>query len=192
MTKKTLGLWALLLALPLILGVLILDQATKWWAIADLCLLPLEGTLKSCASLEGARLGETAYWSAGRVETFVPIIDLDFHMNDKAALSMPIPGPPWFEFLLLLLIMAILAGWLWREGGRHNIIGVGLILGGALGNLVDRALHGAVVDFFALHFGGWTAFIFNVADGAITLGVIWLFVEQLFLKQRRNAQAVVS
>lgn len=188
--KKAQGLMALAAALPPVLIVFGIDQISKYQAIEALCRFgsPAQG----CSALDGIRLIEAGIYSAGRFPTFLPIIDLEFHLNTNAALSMPIPGPVWFEYLLLITIMVLLAGWLWREGGRHNIIGVGLILGGAIGNFVDRLVHGAVVDFLALHLGPWQFFIFNIADAAITLGVGWLFVEQLFLKQRRNAQAVVS
>ena len=131
-------------------------------------------------------------WSVERIQTFLPIIDLEFHLNRNAALSMPIPGPVWFEYILLVGIMVLLASWLWREGGRGNVIGMGLVLGGAIGNFIDRLVHGAVVDFLALHFGTFNAFIFNMADAAITAGVIWLFAEQLIFKRRRQSQAVVT
>ncbi len=188
--KKLQGLMALAAALPLVLVIFGVDQISKYWAIEALC--RFGNPMEACSSLDGIRLIDAGIYSVGRFSTFLPIIDLEFHLNTNAALSMPIPGPVWFEYLLLLSIMVLLAGWLWREGGRHNIIGVGLILGGAIGNFVDRLVHGAVVDFFALYFGSWQFFIFNIADAAITLGVIWLFIEQLVLKQRRNAQAVVS
>ena len=181
---------ALAAALPLIVLGFGIDQLTKYWAIEALC--GFGNPPQACTALEGLRLIDAGAHSVARVPTFLPIIDLDFHLNTNAALSLPIPGPNWFTYVLLPSLMLLLAVWLWREGGRHNIIGVGFILGGALGNFVDRLVHGAVVDFLAFFVGPWQFFIFNLADAAITLGVVWLFVEQLFLKQRRTAQAVVS
>ena len=181
----------LLIALSLIALVLLIDQITKYLALAELCVTGGPAGPLPCTALQEDRLVDMLVWSVGRYPTFLPIIDLDFHLNRNAALSMPIPGPVWFENLLLVAIMLGLSAWLWREGGRHNAVGIGLILGGAIGNFLDRLVHGAVVDFLALHFGSFNLFIFNMADGAITLGVLWLFVEQLLLKRRRQGEAVV-
>ena len=82
------------------------------------------------------------------------------------------------RWLLVGLTATICAGvgvWLWREKRRGRAIALGLILGGALGNIIDRINHGFVVDFADLHFGEWWPFlIFNFADAAISVGVILL------------------
>ncbi len=62
---------------------------------------------------------------------------------------------------------------------------IGMILGGAVGNVVDRLLHGHVVDFIQLHYGGWYFPSFNLADSAITLGAICLILDEL-LRVRRS------
>ena len=62
---------------------------------------------------------------------------------------------------------------------------IGMILGGAVGNVVDRLLHGHVVDFIQLHYGGWFFPSFNLADSAITLGAICLILDEL-LRVRRS------
>ena len=166
--KRPFGLMALAYSLPVLLVVLVLDQATKLWALDVLVGQPRQD--------------------------LTPLVDLNFAWNPNAALSIPLPGPEWFKFFLIPTIMLGLAAFLWREGGRHNAIGAGFILGGALGNYIDRLLYEqGVVDFLVFHFFDRVDFfIFNIADTAITLGVIWLFVEQLILRPRRNAQAVVS
>ncbi|MCE3590604.1 signal peptidase II, partial [Escherichia coli] len=67
-------------------------------------------------------------------------------------------------------------------------IALGAILGGALGNIVDRVRLGYVVDFADLHFGEWRPFlVFNVADAAITLGVLVLLVRALLMRDKRDA-----
>ena len=166
--KKPFGLMALVYSLPVLLVVLLLDQSTKLWALSALQGMPRQ--------------------------SLTPLVDLKFAWNPNVALSIPIPGPDWMKFVLIPFIMLGLAWFLWREGGRHNAIGAGLILGGALGNFIDRVIYPqGVVDFLVFHIAGRIDFfIFNIADAAITLGVIWLFVEQLVLRPRRNAQAVVS
>jgi signal peptidase II len=83
-----------------------------------------------------------------------------------------------------LLVSAFLAAWLWRAKTRLTGVGLGLIIGGALGNAADRAAYGAVVDFLDLHALGYRFFVFNLADAAISAGVALLIVETVFAPQR--------
>jgi len=72
-----------------------------------------------------------------------------------------------------------------RERKLGDIVALGLVLGGALGNILDRTRLGYVVDFADLHFGDWRPFlVFNVADAAITIGVLVLLVRALFLRDK--------
>jgi signal peptidase II len=78
--------------------------------------------------------------------------------------------------------------WLWREANRHDALGLSLVLGGALGNLVDRVRYGYVVDYADLHFGAFRPFlVFNIADAAITIGVLVLLMRALFAKEADKA-----
>ena len=89
----------------------------------------------------------------------------------------------WLLVAMTGIISAGVAWWLWREQNRQDVIGLGLVLGGALGNLLDRARLGYVVDFADLHFGEFKPFlVFNVADAAITIGVLVLLARALFGK----------
>ena len=79
------------------------------------------------------------------------------------------------------LIGLVVAFWLWREENRTDCLGLGLVLGGALGNIVDRIRFGYVVDFIDFHIGGFRPFlVFNLADAAITIGVAVLLVRAFF------------
>lgn len=86
-----------------------------------------------------------------------------------------------------LLIAATLAAsvaliiWLWRSSGLLTCLALGLLIGGALGNLVDRVSYGAVVDFVFLHAGAFRWYVFNGADCAITAGVALLLLEWVML-----------
>ena len=70
--------------------------------------------------------------------------------------------------------------WLGRTGSRLVALALGLLIGGAIGNAVDRVIHGAVVDFVSLHAFGWRWYVFNVADSAIVAGVVGLLYDVLF------------
>ena len=83
---------------------------------------------------------------------------------------------------LIILTAAItlyLMHWLRRAQGKLEKIGLGLIIGGAVGNLVDRIAYGAVADFIHLFGFGYHFYVFNVADAAITIGVILLLTDSL-------------
>ncbi len=92
------------------------------------------------------------------------------------------------KWLLIALTGAISVGvlvWLWREKNRQDALALGMILGGALGNILDRARFGHVVDFADLHFGNIRPFlVFNVADAAITIGVVILLTRALLVREK--------
>jgi signal peptidase II len=99
------------------------------------------------------------------------------------------------RWLLVLLTAAISAGvffWICREKRRDDAIALSLVLGGALGNIVDRIRFGYVVDFADLHFGEWRPFlIFNVGDAAITIGVLLLLVRALLTRDKKGPRKEV-
>lgn len=89
-------------------------------------------------------------------------------------------GARWVLVALTAGIAAFVLAWMWREKRRDDVIALALILGGALGNIADRARLGFVVDFANLHFGDFSPFlVFNVGDAAITIGVLLLLVRAL-------------
>ena len=90
------------------------------------------------------------------------------------------PLIPWILGAITVAVAIALVWWLARAQRWLVVAGVGLVLGGALGNLVDRVLYGAVVDFVLLHAGRWSWPAFNLADSAITLGVVALLWDSLF------------
>lgn len=90
---------------------------------------------------------------------------------------------------LSALAFAIAAGlmiWVARQNDLWAILGGGLVAGGAVGNAIDRMVHGAVADFIDLHAGGWSWPAFNVADSAITAGVGILILNALLRPDRRR------
>jgi signal peptidase II len=87
---------------------------------------------------------------------------------------------PYVLSLVAVLISLGLVMWLTREPRRLFALAVGLIVGGALGNVVDRLYLGAVVDFLDFHLGGWHWPAFNLADSAISIGVALILYDSLF------------
>lgn len=84
---------------------------------------------------------------------------------------------PLFFITLSLVIMAVIAVWLWRANSVFIAVATGLILGGAAGNVVDRLRFGAVADFFDFYLGNYHWPAFNIADSAIVIGVVLLCIE---------------
>ncbi|WP_319380818.1 signal peptidase II [Thiomicrorhabdus sp.] len=91
----------------------------------------------------------------------------------------------WFFALLAVAMSAILLVWLKKlpAGLSVEALGINLILGGAVGNLIDRIWSGKVTDFIDFYIGTWHYATFNVADVAITVGAILLIVNEFFLKK---------
>jgi signal peptidase II len=89
----------------------------------------------------------------------------------------------WLLVVLTAAIAVAVIFWLWRERNRLDAAALGLVLGGALGNITDRVRLGYVADFLDLHFGDMHPFlVFNVADAAITVGVLLLVLRALFVR----------
>ncbi len=96
----------------------------------------------------------------------------------------------WFFVVLATGVSAFIAVWMWRiRDGRYLVLALGLslVLGGAIGNLVDRIRLGYVVDFIQVWIGNWPFPSFNVADSAITAGAALLIIDSLFISGREEA-----
>ena len=89
----------------------------------------------------------------------------------------------WLLVALTTAIAIFVAAWLWRERKAADSVALAMVLGGALGNIVDRTRLGYVLDYADLHFGAWRPFlVFNVGDAAITIGVLLLLVRALLMR----------
>jgi signal peptidase II len=125
----------------------------------------------------------------GQPEWTIKIFDffnLRWVENNGVSLGLLSASNFWGRWLLVLLtggIAVFVARWLWKERKRTDSVALALVLGGALGNIVDRVRLGYVVDYADLHFGEWRPFlVFNVADAAITIGVLLLLVRALLMR----------
>jgi signal peptidase II len=96
-------------------------------------------------------------------------------------------GAPWVLSALAVAIVVLLCIWLTRAQRRLTALAIGAIIGGAIGNVIDRARFGAVYDFIDLHYAGWHWPAFNLADSAITLGVAALLVDSLLFDRQSKA-----
>jgi signal peptidase II len=119
----------------------------------------------------------------------LPVFDLRFVPNYGISMGLLLAEGNTQRWLLVALTAAIAVAvtvWLWRERNRPDAVALGCVLGGAIGNILDRVRYGYVVDYADLHFGAWRPFlVFNVADAAITIGVLLLLVRALFTREKR-------
>jgi signal peptidase II len=139
--------------------VLILDQLSKWWLYDYLVV----GGHRMVELLPFFNL--VAVWNYG--------VSFGMFNNGSAAGA-------WVFIGLALIIIVVLALWMRRALRTVPAAALGLVIGGALGNVVDRIRFGAVFDFLDVHAMGWHWPAFNVADSAITVGVAVLLIDSLF------------
>ncbi len=138
------------------LGVIALDQATKFLA--------------------------TRFLELYERVVVLPVLDFTLLHNTGAAFSL-LAGASgwqrWFFIGLALTVSAVLMVWIWRtpRGEKLLPLALSLILGGALGNVIDRIVHGYVVDFIHAHWGAAYFPAFNIADSAITIGAGLLILD---------------
>ena len=132
-------------------------------------------------------LGPLTLREVGQI-VLLPIFNLSYVENHGVSLGLFTASSDAQRWLLVALTAAIAAGvafWIAREKNRWDVVALGLVLGGALGNILDRTRFGYVVDFLDLHFGEFRPFmVFNVADAAITIGVVLLLARSLLLRDK--------
>ncbi len=124
----------------------------------------------------------------------VPFLRLTYVHNTGAAFSFLSDAGGWQRWLfagLAIVIGAIIAVWLGRLEQRQKLLAVSLalILGGAVGNLIDRLVYGYVIDFIDVYYQAWHWPAFNVADAAISIGVALMLLDSLLDGQREAQQA---
>lgn len=153
----SLGPW-FRLGVAVALIVLALDQFTKWWII-HVYELPERGRVAVTPFFDLVML-----WNPG-ISYGLFAQDTDFGRNILIAIAL--------GAALLLTV------WMARTNSRLQAVSLALIVGGAVGNAIDRAVYGAVADFVSLHAYGFYWYVFNVADAAIVAGAIALLYDTL-------------
>lgn len=147
--------------------VLLLDQISKWWI------------------LEVVRLREIGF-----VE-LLPVFRLTFVGNVGVSMGLFGAGSDTQRWILVAVtggIAAAVAIWIAREKSRWDVAALGLVLGGAIGNILDRARFGYVVDFLHVFWRTWSFWVFNIADAAISIGVLMLLLRALMpMKDKTHA-----
>jgi signal peptidase II len=154
------------------LVVFALDQLTKWIVTGPLRL---------------NRLGDQL--------VLLPIFNFTYTQNEGISLGLLNATNPVGRWMLVAVTAAIAIGvavWIGREKHKLDQAALGMVLGGALGNILDRTLHGYVTDFLDLHFGEFRPFlIFNVGDAAISIAVVLLLL-RAFLTRKEDSKETIE
>jgi len=122
-------------------------------------------------------------------QRFTSFFNLVLTRNSGVSFGLLQSGSPWGVLLLSALVVAIIAAlqiWMWRTSSALVALGIGLICGGALGNLMDRLRLGAVRDFLDFHWGELHYWAFNLADSAVFVGVMLLLTENLLTRPKQH------
>lgn len=128
----------------------------------------------------------------GESVSVLPFFNLVMVWNPGVSYGLlPARGPvgTWLLGLFSAAAVAALGWWMWHSHRKSLAIGLGLVIGGAIGNLIDRLAYGAVADFFHFYAFGYDWYVFNVADIAITFGVIALLYDALIKPETRAGQS---
>ena len=153
------------LGLATAFALFLLDQVVKWAVTGPLGLRGL-GDVREIASIFNLR--------------FVPNYGISLGL-----LTADSNASRWALVAMTGAIALAVGFWMTRERNPVDQVALGCVLGGALGNILDRVRFGYVVDFADLHFGEWRPFlVFNVADAAITIGVLVLLARALLVRDR--------
>jgi len=151
--------------LALALAVALLDQASKWLVMERLFGLPFSPSPGALPWAEARPVTDffnmVTVWNRG----------VSFGLFNSGA-----PLAPWLLSLMALGIASILAVWLYRTRSPACGLALGAVIGGAVGNVIDRIRLGAVFDFLDFHVLGWHWPAFNLADAAISCGVVLLLL----------------
>ena len=150
------------LGLPLALLGFLLDQATKWWILNHVMDPP-------------------------RVIPVTGFFNLVLGFNTGVSFGLFGEAPAWLLMAFILPMVAGLLVWMTRTDSRLTAIALGLVVGGAFGNLLDRLRHGAVTDFLDFYVGAYHWPAFNFADVAIVSGVGLLLIESVLAREETKA-----
>ncbi|MFM2044246.1 MAG: putative Lipoprotein signal peptidase LspA [Pseudomonadota bacterium] len=157
----------------------VLDQISKWW-ILEIMLPCRSGPPGPWCLVETPPIEVTGFfnlvmaWNRG----------VSFGMFAHEAEFMP-----YVLIAVALAITAFMVVWLRRADRLFQAVCIGLVIGGALGNVIDRFRFGAVADFLDLHVAGWHWPAFNVADSCIVVGVLLLVADGLFEQRDQDRPA---
>ncbi|MDD3288562.1 MAG: signal peptidase II [Alphaproteobacteria bacterium] len=144
--------------------VVLVDQFSKWWIVERVMVPP-------------------------QVVEINPLLNFALSWNRGVTFGLLNQGSPWAQYVftgLAAVILCMLASWLWKTTSTLIAMALALVMGGAVGNVIDRLRFGAVVDFIDFHIADYHWYVFNLADSAIVCGVGLLLIDHLVNKPEKS------
>lgn len=175
-----------ILGFALALDIIILDQLSKWFLLEYVIRKEVQPNSVAQNLLEWIANPSPRFPSTS-IE-ILPFFNFSMVWNEGVSFGMFQGSGIWVLSGLALIISAVFAVWLTRATGWLQAISLAMVIGGAIGNVIDRFRFGAVADFFDFHVMGWHYPAFNVADCGITVGIALLLLDGLFFEPKRKAQ----
>lgn len=176
-----------LVGFSLALDIIILDQLSKWLILEFVMRKEIQPNMPA-VGLWDWLVDAPARLPFASVEV-LPFFNLSMVWNEGISFGMFHGSGIWILVGLALIITAVFSVWLTRATGWLQAVSLAMVIGGAVGNVIDRLRFGAVADFFDFHVAGWHYPAFNIADCGITVGIALLVIDGVFLEPRRNKQA---
>ena len=170
-----------LIGFGLVIDCIILDQLSKWWI--------LENIFKPELGEESLGITEWFQNTARLPHVSIEVtsfFNLSMVWNEGVSFGMFQSGNPWPLTIVALGIAGLFGVWLTRTKSWVEAITLSMVIGGALGNVIDRLHFHAVADFLDFHIMGWHYPAFNLADSFITVGIVFLLVNSLFFQRENN------
>jgi len=128
-------------------------------------------------------------WTGGEVIPVTSFFDYILVWNTGISYGMLDWLPPVSLLVVMAIAMIALAWWWWNDDALLTRLGIALAIGGALSNAIDRMIYGAVADFFHFYWGSYSFYVFNIADVAISLGVVLLIFDVLWPRPKTETQS---
>ena len=161
-----------------------LDRAHKAFQVSADCIEV--GSTKCVEVLASYVPFSMTGWRGGEIVRVTDFFDYVLVWNTGISYGLLDGMPAWVLGAVMMVAIVALAIWWLRADSSLLRLGLALCIGGALSNALDRLIYGAVADFFHFHWGTWSFYIFNIADVAITAGVILLIADLLGLGRPRK------
>lgn len=168
-----------------IFDIIILDQLSKW-AVLEYIIRPKAAPDTQSIGLFDWLFNAPAPLPSVSVDTPLPFFNWVMVWNDGISFGMNPIDSPLILAIVALIIAGIFAFWLTRADNMGQALAIGAVIGGAIGNVIDRFRFGAVADFLDFHVAGWHYPAFNIADSAITLGIVFLIFDGMVLEPKRK------
>ncbi len=172
-----------LIGFALIIDFILIDQLSKWFVLEYIFKPELGMTPLSVLDwiVSTFRLPVTSL-------EILPFFNLTMVWNEGISFGLLKNGNPWPLIVLSLAICAFFVRWLAQTENWWEAIALSMVIGGALGNVIDRLHFGAVADFIDIHWNGWHYPAFNAADSFISVGIVMLIGYSLLSGRNKESK----